>query len=99
MLMLKVNNYNEIKNFSKSKYGILEPPNDGRKATYDLDLLIVPGLGFDKEGNRLGRGAGYYDRFISKTNAYLIGICFKEQILDLIPMEKWDKKMNELIYD
>lgn len=64
-----------------------------------IDLIILPGLGFDKEGNRLGHGKGWYDRFIStlEYKPILIGVCFKEQLLEGIPHENYDIRMEEII--
>lgn len=64
-----------------------------------IDLIILPGLGFDKEGNRLGHGKGWYDRFISMLGyrPILIGVCFKEQIVKEIPHENYDIQVDEVI--
>eukprot|EP01117_Protostelium_nocturnum_P019822 TRINITY_DN8685_c0_g1_i1.p1 TRINITY_DN8685_c0_g1~~TRINITY_DN8685_c0_g1_i1.p1 ORF type:complete len:216 (+),score=84.89 TRINITY_DN8685_c0_g1_i1:29-649(+) len=73
-----------------------------------LDLVIVPGLGFDEAGGRLGRGKGYYDKYLEElkmTNEklsldppYLMGLCFDEQIVERIPMLEFDQFMNEVIH-
>ena len=81
-------------------HGILEPPFDkgrvGRPG--DLDLVIVPGLGFDREGGRLGRGEGYFDRFLKEARqAYKIGLAFACQILDRIPRVPHDILMDEIL--
>ena len=71
------------RHLKKGTYGISEPcvtrPLDPKK----IDLFIVPGLAFDLSGNRLGRGAGYYDRFLSRLpeSAHKIGLAFKFQVL------------------
>jgi 5-formyltetrahydrofolate cyclo-ligase len=62
-------------------------------------LLIVPGLGFDLRGNRLGRGKGYYDRFLAALDRRgfpftAIGLCMEAQILPELPAESWDRKMD-----
>lgn len=59
-------------------------------------IIIVPGLGFDKDLNRLGRGKGYYDRYLS-DEVIKIGVCFNEQVLEKIEVEKNDIKMNYII--
>jgi 5-formyltetrahydrofolate cyclo-ligase len=64
-------------------------------------LVIVPGLAFDKEGNRLGRGKGYYDRFFAELDkenpAYnAVGLCMESQVVPRLPREGWDKKMDAL---
>jgi len=73
----------ENRHLKKGAYGISEPfltrPIDPAK----IDLCIVPGLAFDLSGNRLGRGLGYYDRFLSRLpeSAHKIGLAFKFQVL------------------
>lgn len=64
----------------------------------DIDLLLVPGLAFDKKFNRMGRGAGYYDRYLeSNRPKIVIGLCFEMQLLDLIPTEGHDQSVDYLI--
>lgn len=64
-----------------------------------IDSVIVPGVAFDKQGNRMGRGKGYYDRFLPlMENAYKIGVCFPFQLLqETMPHEEHDIKMDEVI--
>lgn len=79
-------------------YHILEPIGNIFTNLNQIETIIVPGVSFDKNGNRLGRGKGYYDRFLSQVpNAYKIGLCFDFQIMDDIPAETTDIKMNEVI--
>ena len=77
-------------------FGILEPvapPYDGT-----IDLVVVPGVAFDSNGGRLGRGRGYYDRFLAKhPEATRIGICFDFQIVDSVPREPFDLTMHAVI--
>lgn len=67
----------------------------------DIDLVITPGVGFDLSGNRLGRGGAFYDRFFShKTlKAFKLGLAFHEQIIDAVPTDEHDEKVNCLITD
>lgn len=63
-----------------------------------IDLAIIPGMAFDREGHRLGRGKGYYDRLLPRlTHAYRLGICFPFQLLDSVPTEEHDIKMDAVI--
>ena len=80
-----------------SIYNILEPTNREELKTFEKSVIIVPGLMFDKSGNRLGYGGGYYDRFLSDKTIYKIGICFKEFLVDSIPNCKFDIKMDIVI--
>jgi 5-formyltetrahydrofolate cyclo-ligase len=72
----------------KGKYGILEPKDRVFIDETKLDAVIVPGAAFDKKGNRIGSGMGYYDRFLpkTKTTCRKIGVCYEMQVVDeLIP--------------
>ena len=64
----------------------------------EIHLAIIPGMAFDQQGNRLGRGKGYYDRFLQKIpQVYKIGICFPFQLVDEIPTEETDIKMDAIM--
>ena len=64
----------------------------------EIDLAIIPGMAFDAKRNRLGRGKGYYDRFLQKIpQVYKIGICFPFQLIDKIPTEETDIKMDDIM--
>lgn len=81
-------------------YGILEPPaGPERRARPDnLDLVVVPGAGFDRAGGRLGRGEGYFDRFLEKAKqAYKIGLAYECQMVDEVPREANDMRVNEVL--
>ena len=78
----------------------MEPLTLPLKTCVGIDLVIVPGIAFDEEGYRTGRGRGYYDRFLSRedtANAYKIGVCFPPQFKKSVPHEDWDVKMDEVI--
>ena len=80
-------------------YGILEPITPELSIiNCQLSIAIVPGMAFDKQGHRIGRGKGYYDRFLSQIpNIYKIGVCFPFQMLESIPSESTDVVMDEVI--
>ena len=81
-------------------FHILEPQGAALQCCTGIDLVIVPGLAFDTEGYRLGRGRGYYDRFLSRPDmaqAYRIGVCFPIQHLTALPHEEWDARMDDVI--
>ena len=65
-----------------------------------MDLIVVPGLAFTPEGSRLGRGAGFYDRFLSTISrtTLKIGVCFEFQLVSEIPQESHDVKMDAVVY-
>lgn len=62
-----------------------------------IDLILVPGVAFDRAGHRLGQGGGYYDRFLIKTNALCVGICHDEVLLAQVPVEEYDCTMDAVI--
>ena len=79
------------------------PPESVRAATANLDLVLLPGLAFDEEGGRLGRGAGFYDRLLaspagSRPDAgpgpTLLGVCFAVQIVPCVPEESHDVRVH-----
>ncbi len=71
--------------------------NNEYKGTYDL--IIVPGLAFDKYNNRIGYGAGYYDYFLkSNISSYKVAIAYPFQIIDKIPFEPHDVKLDKIIF-
>ncbi|NDV68174.1 5-formyltetrahydrofolate cyclo-ligase [Dysgonomonas sp. 25] len=82
---------------TKSAYGIWEPEGENISDISGIDLIIVPGVAFDKKMNRLGYGKGYYDRFLPETTAPKVGLCFGFQLFDSIPNSAWDVKMNYII--
>lgn len=81
----------------KSKFGVLEPMGQDISDYHFVDLIIVPGVAFDRKMNRVGYGKGYYDKFLSKIKAPKVGICFDFQLLDSVPFDSHDVKMNYLI--
>jgi len=67
----------------------------------EIDLVITPGLAFDENGNRLGKGGGYYDRLFDSENfrADKVAIAFSEQIVEEIPITESDRKVDFLVTD
>lgn len=67
----------------------------------DIDLVVTPALGFDRKGNRLGRGASYYDRFFAndELEATRCGFAFAEQLVDSVPVAEHDEPMDFLVTD
>ena len=67
---------------------------------YDIDLILVPGMAFDSSGNRLGRGKGYYDRFLQHPAFADIpkwGVCYDFQLLEHIPAEPHDVRVQRVL--
>jgi 5-formyltetrahydrofolate cyclo-ligase len=81
----------------RGKFNIPEPTTP--PYTGHIDMVLVPGVAFDKIGNRLGRGGGYYDRFIAclGRNTTLVGVGYDFQLVDKVPASRRDKKMQYII--
>lgn len=87
---------------SEGAYGIRELPVNCRQPieVENIDLCLIPGVAFDHYGNRLGFGAGYYDRFLPhlRTDAVKIGVAFSLQISDIsLPTDQYDRPMDYLL--
>jgi 5-formyltetrahydrofolate cyclo-ligase len=90
----------------RNKWGIPEPPPTAKVVVAkpgDLDLIVVPGLSFDNEGNRLGQGKGYYDRFIERMTVgsdkppYLVAVGLDCQLVESIPVSDHDRPMDKVM--
>ena len=98
----ELRNWTEL---STGAFGILEPNVDLREAPSrcvepgSIDLICVPGVGFDRAGNRLGSGRGYYDRLIPRLrpDAIKVGLAYECQIVPEIPIERHDIPMDILV--
>lgn len=77
-------------------YRIKEPVGEAFTDYEQIDFAIIPGVSFDRQGNRLGRGKGYYDKLLPLLHSYNIGICYDFQISEEIPTEAFDQKMEEV---
>ena len=81
----------------KGRFGIQEPETPVFAAEGELDLIIVPGVAFDRAGRRIGRGGGFYDRLLPQYRAIRAGICFDFQCLKAVPAEEHDIQMDFLV--
>ena len=80
------------------QFGIGEPTGPEYSQVDQVEMIVVPGVAFDRKGNRMGRGRGFYDRLLKSTpNAYKVGVAFDFQMLDDIPMEPFDVPMDDVI--
>ena len=80
------------------QFGIGEPTGEEWTDLDAVELIVVPGVAFDRQNNRMGRGRGFYDRLLKSTpNAVKIGVAYDFQILDSIPVEPHDVKMDRVI--
>ena len=80
-------------------YGIQEPQATEMCPAGDIDLMVVPGVAFTAEGYRLGRGKGYYDRYMAREGfrAQTVGVCYACQLLDALPVEEHDRQVDRVI--
>lgn len=83
----------------KGSYGIMEPVGGESFLPSEIDVIIVPGVAFTADGVRMGRGKGYYDKYMSQDGfrARKIAICFSEQVFPSLPCEPHDILMDEVI--
>lgn len=81
-------------------YGITEPQQGEPCGEEEIDLMVVPGVAFAEDGRRLGRGKGYYDRYLSREGfrAYTVGVCYSCQLRDDVPAESHDKRVDKVIF-
>lgn len=80
------------------QFGIPEPVGEEFTDLEAIDMIVVPGVAFDLKNNRMGRGRGFYDRLLKSTpKAYKVGVAFRFQMFDTIPVEEFDVPMNQVI--
>lgn len=83
------------------RYGVAEPRSEARSGLWGLgDLVLVPGVAFDRKGGRLGRGHGYYDRSFGdqpRGRPWLLGFGLELQIVEHVPMESFDRAMDGIL--
>lgn len=77
--------------------GILEPRDSQTVSAEDLDLLLIPGVGFDESGFRLGFGRGYFDRFLQSCKAFRMGLAYEAQLTPALPASTWDVPMDCIV--
>lgn len=92
--------YTGADSLRQGAYGIMEPIGEPMPADETIDVILVPGMAFDAQGHRLGRGKGYYDRFLgslSQPRPQLIGVCFDFQKVEIVPTEPCDVSVDVVI--
>lgn len=84
--------------FEKAYAGIMEPVihNAREIGVQQISGFLVPGLGFDRKGVRLGKGKGYYDKALQNFTGKIVGVSFSSLIVDELPSESWDVRMHWL---
>jgi 5-formyltetrahydrofolate cyclo-ligase len=87
---------------SAGGHGIREPSSSAPRVPPEkIELFVVPGLLFDRSGARLGRGGGHYDRLMARANpdAHRVGLCYADRVVDRLPMDPWDERMDVVVTD
>lgn len=79
------------------QFGILEPTGEIFSDYEKIDLMIIPGVAFDRERKRIGRGRGFYDRLLAVNQNKKMGICFSCQLVESVPTEDFDVKMDFVV--
>ncbi|MEA4826430.1 MAG: 5-formyltetrahydrofolate cyclo-ligase [Clostridium sp.] len=97
MKAVNIGSFNDLK---VGKYGILEPLDFSREVQEkEIDLVIMPGVAFDKNGGRVGYGGAFYDRFLKKLIDKIpkIALAYDFQVFDKVPVEEHDEKIDRII--
>ncbi|MBN2307143.1 5-formyltetrahydrofolate cyclo-ligase [Candidatus Peregrinibacteria bacterium] len=86
-----------LETLEENRFGIPEPAVSEVEAPRP-DLIVVPGVAFDRDGNRIGMGSGYYDRFLEdKKDVPKVALAYSEQVLDEVPKEPYDEPVDYII--
>jgi 5-formyltetrahydrofolate cyclo-ligase len=87
----------EETDYKTGHYGIKEPCSPTLVSMKSIDLIAVPGVAFDSQGNRLGRGGGYYDRLLDGFSGFSAAVAFDFQILNQIPCDAHDRPVQAIV--
>jgi 5-formyltetrahydrofolate cyclo-ligase len=88
----------ELEGLVRHRFGMLEPPADAPVVDpKKVDLVLVPGVSFDRCGGRVGFGGGFYDRFLVRTSAVRIGVCDDACTVDACPVSDYDQRMDWVV--
>lgn len=95
---MEIREYTGKQDLKEGAFHIWEPSGNLFTDYNQIETAVIPGIAFDKDGHRLGRGGGYYDRLLPHlSKAYKLGVCFPFQMLDALPHEEYDCVMDEVI--
>ncbi|XP_053741766.1 5,10-methenyltetrahydrofolate synthetase (5-formyltetrahydrofolate cyclo-ligase) [Synchiropus splendidus] len=110
MDMLKLHSLEDMRSLPVTSWNIQQPAEDDSSreealAAGGLDVILMPGLGFDRSGKRLGRGKGFYDTYLERCmrhprgKPYTIALAFKEQLCQDVPVDDNDVLIDEILYE
>lgn len=94
---MELRRYTSRDDMQEGAFHILEPVGEQFTDEVLIDVVLVPGVAFDAKGHRLGRGRGYYDRFLRAYKVRTIGVCFDFQKVNEVPVDAFDVKVDEVI--
>jgi 5-formyltetrahydrofolate cyclo-ligase len=95
---MELRHYSGSADLEQGAFGIMEPTGAIFTDYKKIEVVVVPGMAFDEAGHRLGRGKGYYDRFLSLVpEAYKIGVCLPSHLVDHVPTDDHDILMDTVI--
>lgn len=89
-----------LDDLEEGERGLAEPaPDRARRVApgTPIDLVVVPGIAFDREGRRIGYGAGFYDRFLAETDAPRVALAYSLQVIDAVPAEPHDEPVDWIV--
>ena len=92
--------YDSREDLRTGAFRIEEPQGEAFEDYGAIDLVVVPGVAFDKAGHRMGRGRGYYDRFFAHPDlqhVYKIGLCYPSQLVESVPTEPHDRPVDRVV--
>jgi len=105
MSMLEASSLADIESFPPSRWGIPAPAREALEDGSQLDMVVVPGLAFDKIGGRLGQGAGFFDRYLAKLQElkgegklWLVGVTLDELMVERVPRDSLDFLMHHVLW-
>lgn len=81
----------------ENKWGVPEPKDGGHVSPEAIDLVIVPMVGADEQCNRIGYGAGFYDRFLQNVSCPKMGLIFEQNVVDKLPVEEFDVPLDKIL--
>ena len=98
--IMEVRQIKAVSDFEKGAYGIMEPSKDCPVLDKEeIDFALIPCVSADQKGRRLGHGAGFYDRFLQDTAFPKVLLCYKELLMDKVPIDEHDVLMDQVICD
>ncbi|MBI4447383.1 5-formyltetrahydrofolate cyclo-ligase [Candidatus Woesearchaeota archaeon] len=96
---LEMHYITSLDNLKNGVYGISEPIKGNKANLEEIDVIIVPGIAFDLDCNRLGYGKGYYDKLLQNFKGVKIGLAYEFQLVEKIPTKKFDIPLDFIITD